>query len=332
MRREDSSGEVPDAVLVRKIDRPHLHALGAPQRLLCHTGPARRDDDVRAHLANARVISRPSPESPPVTSAVLPERSMPSSTSSAVLSAPNPLPILCCCSCRVLMCVTLEARPRSRASCATDSCGTRQEEDDVSEQHGKNTSWAILDSAHAALRAAVRDVPAEPGTRPTPCAEWNVTQVLQHAAGDQLGYASALTGAPAPRRTRSPPPATLDGLPAGPAGTGARRGRRRVGDGRRTAQEVRVPLPPGTMTAVLGVGACALDAAVHAWDIAVATGHRPRWTTTWRAAARRGPADRRAPTRLRVRPGTRHAEATGTAKGEAAELLRYLGRRPDWTA
>jgi Mycothiol maleylpyruvate isomerase N-terminal domain len=34
--------------------------------------------------------------------------------------------------------------------------------------------------------------------RPTPCDQWNVTQVLQHAAGDQLAYAAAITGGSGP--------------------------------------------------------------------------------------------------------------------------------------
>jgi len=33
-----------------------------------------------------------------------------------------------------------------------------------------------------------------------------------------------------------------------------------------------VPVPPGSLPAPLGVAACALDAAVRAWDIAMATG------------------------------------------------------------
>ncbi|MFB9907487.1 hypothetical protein ACFFQA_26440, partial [Allokutzneria oryzae] len=46
------------------------------------------------------------------------------------------------------------------------------------------------------------------------------------------------------------------------------------------AENVSVPVPPNSMSAALGVGACALDAAVHAWDLAVAAGlprrRRPR--------------------------------------------------------
>src|SRR5262245_22115812 len=56
------------------------------------------------------------------------------------------------------------------------------------------STWAVLDEAHHALRSAVAGVKDGDWARPTPCAQWNVTQVLQHAAGDQLGYAAAITG------------------------------------------------------------------------------------------------------------------------------------------
>ena len=47
------------------------------------------------------------------------------------------------------------------------------------------TGWQVLDKGRAMLRAAVAGVPTDGWQRPTPCAEWNVTQVLQHAALDQ---------------------------------------------------------------------------------------------------------------------------------------------------
>ncbi|SDJ06482.1 hypothetical protein SAMN05421869_108314 [Nonomuraea jiangxiensis] len=43
-----------------------------------------------------RVVSRPMPEWPPVTTAVLPVRSMPSMTSSAVLAASNGVSVMGC--------------------------------------------------------------------------------------------------------------------------------------------------------------------------------------------------------------------------------------------
>jgi uncharacterized protein (TIGR03083 family) len=56
------------------------------------------------------------------------------------------------------------------------------------------TGWHILDEARAMLRAAVAGVLADGWTRPTPCAEWNVTQVLQHAALDQRVWGAMVAG------------------------------------------------------------------------------------------------------------------------------------------
>ena len=52
------------------------------------------------------------------------------------------------------------------------------------------SGWTLLDNAHEALRTVVGDVPADAWELPTPCADWNVTQVLQHAViGDDGGAA-----------------------------------------------------------------------------------------------------------------------------------------------
>src|SRR5215208_1427113 len=58
-----------------------------------------------------------------------------------------------------------------------------------------NSSWSILDRAHEALRAAVGGVAEDQWTAATPCENWTVAQVLQHAVGDQQAYAGMLTGA-----------------------------------------------------------------------------------------------------------------------------------------
>ena len=66
-----------------------------------------------------------------------------------------------------------------------------------------SNTWTVLDESHAALRAVLAGLRPADLTLPTPCESWNVTQVLQHAAGDQLGYAAALpaTGADGPAVT-----------------------------------------------------------------------------------------------------------------------------------
>jgi hypothetical protein len=83
-------------------------------------------------------------------------------------------------------------------------------------------------------------------------------------------------------------------------------------------------LPATTAAAV-----CALDAAVHAWDIAVATSQRSPLTPALAAvllAAAPAVAD---PLR-----GWAYADALTPTEDddEVARLLRYLGRDPGWSA
>jgi hypothetical protein len=47
----------------------------------------------------------------------------------------------------------------------------------------------------------------------TPCTEWTVTQVLQHAAGDQLAWAAALGVGGGPSENPFAPSGQLDGSP-----------------------------------------------------------------------------------------------------------------------
>src|SRR5690348_12586106 len=69
------------------------------------------------------------------------------------------------------------------------------------------TGWDVLDSAHQALRAVVQGVGADGWDRPTPCPEWTVTQVLRHAAGDQVAWAAAVGGGPGPQENPFTPSA-----------------------------------------------------------------------------------------------------------------------------
>ncbi|WP_327737146.1 TIGR03086 family metal-binding protein [Streptomyces nojiriensis] len=193
------------------------------------------------------------------------------------------------------------------------------------------TEWELLDQAYATLREAALGVPADGWDRPTPCAQWNVTQVLQHAAGDQLAYAARLTGGSGPAEDPFAPSGTLAGPPAGlldPALAAAAEAFAGVAPG---DVEVAVPLPPFSVPAATAVGAAALDAAVHAWDIAVATG-RPPGLTDELAAALRPAADVLAEPLRGFAYGPALTLAPGADAGAAARLLAFLGRDPGWAA
>lgn len=187
-----------------------------------------------------------------------------------------------------------------------------------------SSTWTILDSAHAALRSAVAGV--DDWSRPTPCEAWTVAQVLQHAAGDQQAYAATLGEGAFPSYDPFAPSGAFDGdaleLIEPPLAAASLAFSRIAADD----PAVAVPLPQGSLTAPIAVGAAALDAGVHAWDIAVATGQP-------------SPIDDELATRLHavalviVEPlrGFAYADVLrGDDAGALGTLLRYLGRDPHW--
>jgi uncharacterized protein (TIGR03086 family) len=186
------------------------------------------------------------------------------------------------------------------------------------------SGFPLLDQAHSALRTVTAS--AADLTATTPCDLWNVTQVVQHAAGDQLAYAAFLTGGAGP-----------DFDPFDPDGNLAVPALEMVEDAiARTAaafaaldpdaDSVPTPIPPNAMPARQAAAAAAMDAAVHAWDIAKATGQPSPLTDE--LAAELLPTARALVEPLRSWGAFKAALPTAPEDGAAAELLRYLGRQP----
>jgi uncharacterized protein (TIGR03086 family) len=173
-------------------------------------------------------------------------------------------------------------------------------------------------------------VPTDRLDDPTPCSDWTVAQVLLHAAGDQHGWASVVGSSPQPSYNPFAPPTQLTGTVdelVEAATAAASTAWARVDA---TAESVPTPLPPvPTLPAELAAAACALDAAVHAWDVAVATGQGSPLHA--KLAAQLVPAARAVAEPLR---GFAYAPALPEQPSDdaAAALLRYLGRDPNWTA
>ncbi len=192
------------------------------------------------------------------------------------------------------------------------------------------TGWDVLDEARAMLRAAVAGAPADGWQRPTPCTEWNVVQVLQHAALDQRLWAAMVGGAEPPGENPFAPSGQLGAEPlayaevaldaSGPAWTAIKE----------TGGTAPTPLPQGPMAPAAAAAAAALDAAIHAWDIAMATGQGSPLTPELARAL--------TPVALSIveplrQYGAYAAALTPTAGAdEAGALLCYLGRRLAWTA
>jgi uncharacterized protein (TIGR03086 family) len=133
-----------------------------------------------------------------------------------------------------------------------------------------DANWpGYLSESLQALRSAAAGVPDDAWNNATPCEAWTVAQVVQHAAGDQLGYAMKLTGADGPSFDPFAPTGDLEPGLVERAVTASAAAWATVAI---DAADVPVPLPPFALPAWVGAGACALDAAIHAWDICVATG------------------------------------------------------------
>ncbi len=97
---------------------------------------------------------------------------------------------------------------------------------------------------------------------------------------------------------------------------------------------VPTPLPQGAMARAAAAGAAALDAAIHAWDIAEATGQGSPLTPELARALTPVAQSIVEP----LRQYGAYAQAldpqpwAGAGTDPAAVLLCYLGRRPDWRA
>jgi len=191
------------------------------------------------------------------------------------------------------------------------------------------SNWWVLDEAHQALRTVVKGVGDADWDRSTPCSEWNVTQVLQHAAGDQLAWAWSITGesraaedpfSPSGRLTEEAQ-VLIERTVAESAAAFAI-----VPSDR---QDTPTPLPQGPMPAASAAGACALDAIIHAWDIAKATGQPSPLTNV--QARELLPLATSIVEPLRAYGVYAAVVPAEPGDDDSASLLRYLGRRPNWS-
>jgi len=190
------------------------------------------------------------------------------------------------------------------------------------------TSWDVLFQAHSALRTVVDGLADADWKLPTPCEQWNVAQVLRHACGDQLAYTAAITGSGGPSENPFEPAEDPPADPRALLATALDCSTRTFATVPPGTQAVSSPLPLGPLPAETVVGAAALDAAVHAWDIAVAVGRSSPLSADL--------ATRLMPVATSIVEPIRsfvYAPALAPQPGDdaPAELLRYLGRRPDWT-
>ena len=190
-------------------------------------------------------------------------------------------------------------------------------------------NWTVITESLDLLEAVAAAVTDATERASTPCTLWSAAQVLQHAAGDQLAWAAAIGVGTGPAENPFAPSGHLDGSSddlVRPALAAARAAWASV---KADDDAVPTPLPQGPLPASTAAGACALDAAVHAWDIAVALG-RPGFLPA-ELAAQLLPAARAVVEPLRAYGAYAAALPPQPADDSAAELLRYLGRDPQWS-
>jgi len=191
-----------------------------------------------------------------------------------------------------------------------------------------NSGWAVLDQAHHALRTAVAGIGDDQWGAATPCSEWTVTQVFQHAVGDQQAYAGSLTGTGFPEENPFQPSGTLPADPVEMLDKAVAATASAYSGVTADRTEVPVPLPQGPLPAAVAAGAAALDAAVHAWDIAVATGQRPLLDDALAAALLEVAPEIVEPVRAFAFAPPLESASGGSARDA---LLRYVGRDPAWS-
>ncbi|MET7702585.1 TIGR03086 family metal-binding protein [Streptomyces sp. NPDC005485] len=186
----------------------------------------------------------------------------------------------------------------------------------------------LLTRAHNYLREVTAAVPEQAWGAPTPCSEWTVRQVLNHARLDQQAYGAAITGAGQPDSDPFHPADALD--------TDAQavldKVLRDVADAyaQLPVGTEQVPTPLGPLPYALAAAAAAMDAAVHAWDMAVATGQDAPLEDDIAEGIRLaadGLVDHLRDSFGVFAPAREAAEGAGPAES----LLAFLGRDPHWT-
>lgn len=199
-----------------------------------------------------------------------------------------------------------------------------------------DTVWRdVVATSYAALVDVVAGIRDDQWNLPTPCSEWTVTQVIQHAAGDQLAYAAALGIGQGPSYNPFAPSGALDGSAAELVRAAVDQTAAAWATVADATATVPTPLPHGDLPTAVAATLAALDAAVHAWDIAVATGqpspltddlatHLLTAARTVHAAPGSG-VDAEIVEPLR-QWGAYASVVEATSTGPVDDLLHYLGR------
>lgn len=128
--------------------------------------------------------------------------------------------------------------------------------------------FELLAGAHAYLLAAAKGVPADGWGSATPCSRWTAGEVFNHARLDQLALVMDILDT-APPGDPFTPEAAVGPDPVADLEAALKQAADAWESGR-DLESVQTPMGP--MPAAAGAAVAALDAGVHAWDLASGTG------------------------------------------------------------
>jgi len=185
---------------------------------------------------------------------------------------------------------------------------------------------AVAASVMVASKAGSADL-----TRPTPCGDWTLGQLLAHMTVQHDGFAAAAAGNGADPSVWQAQPAPPD--PVAEYGAAADRVLRAfAADGVLTREFALPEIAPGAaFPAAMAISFHFIDYVTHGWDVARALGLdyelEPELLGVALAVAEAVPDDQ-----TRLQPGAAFAPRV-SRPGTASQLDRIvalLGRRPDW--
>lgn len=181
---------------------------------------------------------------------------------------------------------------------------------------------AALETALANTTRLVKGIGDDQWDNATPCANWNVRELVQHTVGVMANFAGGAAntgpvGDPAEFDLGSNPGATCEAVAADCVANWKARGE----------LDSIVSLGENEFPGVVGVNINMLDAYVHGWDIAQATGQDAQLDEGL-CGTIHGFAQQAIPPAPREGDNFHAVVDVGQDAPNAAQMLGYLGRRP----
>lgn len=181
---------------------------------------------------------------------------------------------------------------------------------------------AMLESALAHTTRMVQGISADQWSEPTPCAQWDVQELVQHTVGVMANFAggaagTGVVGDPMDFDLGDDAGATCASVAADCVANWTARGE----------LESMVSLGENEFPGMVGLNINALDAYVHGWDIAKATG-QDTGLDEGLCGPLLGFAQQAIPATPREGDNFHAVVDTGEGASVQDQLLGYLGRQP----